>query len=308
MVRFEIPKSATRLEQVPPSDLDLRSDEEIIAQLKTYQPIISEKNVWAFWDKGIDYMYPSYQVTILNWVRKLGPSWTVRLLDLVEDSPNNVYTFIDKSFFPECFNNKTMDGRHIAQHQADFMRLPVLYLHGGVYMDVGNMLHTHLDPLFWDHISADDSPYEIAIWMICGQIKKAWGSFGNYMMAARKGCLFIKHWHEGYKELWRTQTNDVDSHKLLIMRDIGLADGIADWGMEDYVNEMSDYVAQMLIGDRTRNLVDVNTGWNGRDFFMNKAFMVEGIYNGILGAIGTEYNGYKQADLLTTRLDEPDLE
>ena len=34
--------------------------------------------------------------------------------------------------------------------------------------------------------------------------------------------------------------------------------------------------------------------------------MVEGIYNGILGAIRTDFNGYKQVELLTTLLDDPD--
>lgn len=305
---FKLPQSATRLQEVPSSELDLRSDQDIIAQLKTFQPITSEKNVWAFWDKGIDFVYPSYRLTVLNWVRKLGPSWTIRLVDLVENSPNNIYNYVDKSFFPDCFVNKTMDGSHAAQHAADLVRLPLIFEHGGVWMDVGNMLHTHLDTLFWDAISAPDSPYEMGIWIISGQIRKKWGSFGNFMLGARKGCTFIKNWHDGYKELWKGRRNVKDFHKLPLVEDIGLADGMADWGMEDQVKEMSDYVAQMLIGDRTRNLLDVSTGWNGREFFENKAFMVEGIRNGILGAIRTNYDGYKQVDLFTTRLDEPNLE
>ncbi|KAK7596604.1 hypothetical protein V3481_003219 [Fusarium oxysporum f. sp. vasinfectum] len=88
MGKFTIPKCATGLREIEPSLLDLRPDSEIIAQLQAYQPITSEKNVWAVWDKGFYAMYPSHQRTVINWVRRLGASWAVRLVDFVEDSPN----------------------------------------------------------------------------------------------------------------------------------------------------------------------------------------------------------------------------
>lgn len=307
MAYFHIPHAATNLEEVPQSQLDLRSDTDIIAELGTFRAVTSEKNVWAFWDKGLDSMYPSYQCTVLNWVRKLGPSWTVRVVDLVDGSPNNIYNFVDKEWFPDCVINNTMDGSHKAQHTSDLMRLPLLFEHGGVWMDVGNMLHTHLDDLFWNALSSSDQ-YEIGLWIITGQIRKKWGSFGNFMLAARKGSLFIKNWHNGYKELWNGRTNERGFHKHPLIQEIGIADGMSDWHFEDKVLQMSDYVAQMLIGDRTRNLLDVETGWNGREVFERRAFMVEGIQNGILGAIKTDYDGAKQVEYFTTRLDEPCME
>jgi hypothetical protein len=308
MTGFTIPKSATYLLQVPEPQLDLRPEPQIIADLSSFHPVASEKNVWAFWDKGLDAMYPSYRCTVLNWVRKLGASWTVRVVDLVDGSPNNVYNFIDKDYLPDCFVEKTMDGRHAAQHAADLVRLPLLYQYGGVWMDVGNMLHTHLDILFWDALTAPGSPYEMAAWIISGQIRKEWGSFGNYMLAARKHCTFIKNWHDSYKALWEGRTNADGFHKLPLLQEIGLASGMADWNFQDKITQMSDYVAHMLMGDRTRNLVDVSSGWNGREFFENKVFMVEGINNGILGAIRTDFDAYKQIELFTTPLDHPDLE
>ncbi|KAI6090690.1 hypothetical protein F4821DRAFT_228838 [Hypoxylon rubiginosum] len=307
MARFVLPESATGLREVPDSQLDLRPEAEILQELRSFRPITSEKNVWAFWDKGFDSMYRSYRCTVINWVRKLGSSWTVRIVDLVEGSPNNVYNYVGRHWFPDCFIDQTMDGRHAAQHAADLVRLPLLFEYGGVWMDVGNMLHTHLDPLFWNHLAAPDSPYEMAAWIITGQIRKQWGSFGNYMLAARKGCIFIKNWHNCYKELWQGHTNADGFYKLPLAQDIGLAEGMADWNFEDKIKEMSDYVAHMLMGDRTRNLLDIETGWNGREFFNNKVFMVEGIMNGVLGAIKTNYDGAKQVELFTTRLDEPDV-
>lgn len=303
---FPIPKSATGLTEIPFSQLDLRTNSAIVADLKSYRPVTTEKNVWAFWDKGFDAMYPMYKSTVINWVKKLGPSWTVRILDLVDGSPNNVYKFVDESWFPDCFNNRTMDGRHAAQHGSDLVRLTLLYEHGGVWMDVGNMLHTHLDELFWNHLTAPDSPYEMAVWIITGQIRKQWGSFGNYMLAARKHCEFIKNWHLGFKALWEGRTNVDGFWKIPMMQDIGLAEGMRDWNDDAGTHAMSDYVAQMLIGDRTKLLLDVETGWNGLEFWNNKVFMVEGIYNGILGALVTDLDGQRQADLFTTRLNDSD--
>lgn len=308
MPKFALPQSANGLREVPQSRLDLRPEEVILKELKSFRPVTSEKNVWCFWDKGLDRMYPSYQRTVLNWVRKLGRSWTVRIVDLLEDSPNYVYNYVGQDFFPDCFVHRTMDGRHAPQHAADLVRLPLLYEHGGVWMDVGNMLHTHLDELFWDALTAPDSPYEMAVWIITGQIRTKWGSFGNFMLAARKGCVFVKNWHDSYKELWRGRTNARGFHKLPLVQEIGLADGLTDPDSKDQILDMSDYVAQMLLGDRMRNLLDVSTGWNGREFWENKVFMVEGIQNGILGAIRTNYDGLKQAEFLTTPLDEPDEE
>lgn len=308
MAEFTLPQSATRLRVVPNSELDLRPDSEIIEELCSFRPITSEKNVWCFWDKGLERMYPSYRNTVMNWVRKLGRSWTVRIVDLIEGSPNNVYNYVSKDWFPDCFVNRTMDGKHAPQHAADLVRLPLLFEHGGVWMDVGNMLHTHLDELFWDHLTAPGTPYEMAVWVISGQIRRQWGSFGNYMLAARKGCVFIRNWHDSYKALWRARTNCEGFHALPLVRDIGIADGMLDWDFADKVYEMSDYVAQMLLGDRTRNLLDVRTGWDGRAFWENRVFMVEGIRNGILGAIRTDYDGRRQAELFTTPLDDPDAE
>ncbi|WXC63565.1 hypothetical protein SNK03_009389 [Fusarium graminearum] len=304
---YSLPAKATGLREIDPSLLDLRTDSEIIAQLQTFQPITSEKNVWAIWDNGFERMYPTHQQTVLNWVRRLGPSWTVRLVDFKKGSPNNIYNYVGKEWFPECFINKTMDGKHSPQHAADLARLPLVYTYGGFYLDVSNMLHTHLDTLFWDELSSPDSPYEMGVWIITGQIRNKWGDFGNYLFAARKHCEFIKNWHNGYKELWKGRTNVDGFNKHPLIQEIGLAEGMRDPEHEDQIHWMTDYIAQMVLGDRTRNLVDVETGWNGREFWENKVFMVEGIQNGILGALKTNLCGQKQIDLFTTRLDEPDL-
>lgn len=50
---YSIPeKYKSRLEEV--EVLDDRSDDEILASLKEHVPVTSEKNVWGFWNTGVD--------------------------------------------------------------------------------------------------------------------------------------------------------------------------------------------------------------------------------------------------------------
>ena len=115
------------LVQIPPSRLDPRTDEEIAETLCAYRPVTSERNVWAFWDEGFLALRPWYRRNVLAWVRRLGPSWTVRVLDLVPHSPNHVHRFVAPENFPAAFNQGTMDGPNKAQHASDLTRLAVLF-------------------------------------------------------------------------------------------------------------------------------------------------------------------------------------
>lgn len=115
-------ESLPKVVQTPQSRLDSRSDEEILEDLSRHHAVTSsEKNIWAFWHSGLSNMKPWTQRNVIGWVRKLGPEWRVRVLDMVEDSPNNVYRFCDKSWFPRAFNEKTMKGPHVFPHMADMV-------------------------------------------------------------------------------------------------------------------------------------------------------------------------------------------
>src|SRR4051794_35896102 len=82
---------------------DSRSDAEILEDLTKHAPITSEKNVWTYWHAGVKAMPSWCQRNIINWVRLLGPSWIVRVLDTVPESPNHALSWIDASQLPETF-------------------------------------------------------------------------------------------------------------------------------------------------------------------------------------------------------------
>jgi hypothetical protein len=167
---------------------DTRSDDEILALLAHHNPLASEKNVWAFWDKGIASMPGWCKRNVTNWVRILGPSWTVRVLDTIPDSPNYALKFITADYLPETFVRGTMDGPYVGPHSADFIRGAALYLHGGVFMDVGILLIRHLDRVCWDALADKTSPFNISVPVMYGQ------NIANHFIASRKGDPFIKRW------------------------------------------------------------------------------------------------------------------
>jgi hypothetical protein len=184
---FQIPvEFRSELDVIEP--LETRSDQEIAEDLNKHIPVTSEKNVWAFWDAGYDKTPAWCQRNIINWVRIQGPEWTVRVLDSVPGSPNYALNFIPASLLPAAFVDGRMDGPYVGPHSADFLRGALLFLHGGVFMDVGNILFRDLDRICWNQLEDPASPYQVSIpWMysLCT---------ANHFVASRKGDPFIKRW------------------------------------------------------------------------------------------------------------------
>lgn len=63
------PEDEKLLVSIPSSFLDVRTDNEISDLVRAHHPVTSERNIWAFWDKGFDDMYPWCRRNVLAWVR-----------------------------------------------------------------------------------------------------------------------------------------------------------------------------------------------------------------------------------------------
>lgn len=184
---FDIPEEfQAELELVDVTDN--RTNEEILDSLTQHAPVVSEKNVWAYWHAGVKAMPEWCQHNVVDWVRILGPEWTVRVLDTVPDSPNHALKFISPDLLPATFVNGTMGGPYKGPHSADFLRGALLYTYGGVNMDVGCILSRHLDRICWNELEDPNSPYEVAVPIMYGQ------TIANHFVAARKENPFIQRW------------------------------------------------------------------------------------------------------------------
>ena len=80
-------------------------------------------------------MKPWRQRNIISWVRRLHPSWQVRVLNTVPDSPRHFSRFLKPDELPEVLVKNKMDtqARNWAEHASDMIRLPLLYKYGGVW-------------------------------------------------------------------------------------------------------------------------------------------------------------------------------
>lgn len=121
------PPANIGVESKPASRLDLRTERDIRDQLNAYRPVISERNVWAFWDQGFHAMPPWRQRNVINWIRRLGKDWAVRVLDTVPGSVNHIDRFLELWSLPQAVHEDRMKGHHAGQHTSDFVRLATVY-------------------------------------------------------------------------------------------------------------------------------------------------------------------------------------
>jgi hypothetical protein len=291
------------LKLIAPEKLDLRSKEEIAASLHQRHPVTSDKNVWAFWNSGYNQMPPWVQRNIINWTRRLGADWTVHLLDLVPNSETNVYHYLDKSLFPDSFNNNTMDGPHVGAHQGDIVRLPLLWKYGGVWMDVGTFLFRHIDDIGWKLIEDPRSPYEMAGFTI--ELRPGFDSMLNGFIAAKRGNPFIKRWLDIYLALWTNATNSHGFHNHPLLRHLPLLCPAVDKmncpGLNVMMETFSDYLSQTMCFERLRMLIDPADGFNGPEYFSKNMFLTPALQETFYFQQVTGWSGTRQFELLTAK-------
>jgi len=288
----------SKLVMIPPSQCDSRSDEEIILTLVRYQPIVSEKNLWTFWDTGFWEMRPYVRRNIIEWVRRLGPDWRVRVLDHVDGSPLNISTFLPDTEFHEAFNNRTMTGPYVGAHSGDVVRLPLLYHYGGVWMDAGTMLFRHIDKICWDVLEDPTSRFKIA--GIAPGTEPENDVVMNGFIAAKKGNGFIKRWHDVYLEIWKGRTDCIGLQNHPLLRQVKKVEVPESMQIKFGIDNslMNDYVAHALAFKRIRMLQDPADGFNGPEYWQNHAFVLP-VEETFLAQLMCGFDGQRQFNLLS---------
>lgn len=190
MTNYTIPPAYQADLEVNSANVHLPTDvQQFLETLESYRPVNSEKNIWAFWHSGISTMPEWCQRNIIDWVRICGTTgWTVRVLNNLPTSPNYALKYLREDMLPEAFVRGTMDGPYSGPHSADLLRGACLLQHGGVFMDVGNILIRHMDRICWDEIEDQNTSYNVAVPIMYGQ------TMANHFVASRKGDPFIKRW------------------------------------------------------------------------------------------------------------------
>ncbi|KAI1754200.1 hypothetical protein F4782DRAFT_493612 [Xylaria castorea] len=265
------PTLTPALQHLLESKVDHRTDAEIERLVDTYRPVKHEKNCWAFWHSGFKNMPRWCKRNVIGWVRRLGPEWDVRCIDIADDSPNHALNFIGEEYLPDCFLKKTMTGKTPAQHASDMVRLPLVYLHGGVWMDAATVLLRSFDDSFWNLLENPECPYEVFV--INFHYRQHEGQILNGLIGARKGNPFIDRWRRVFFEIWKDRTECAGLRYHPLIRHLGLIDGanaerIGIGGpVGNSAHIMVDYLAQDYSFERVRLVVDKAENWNGPEYY-----------------------------------------
>lgn len=282
--------------------LDIRPESDIIFSLTSYQPVTSDQNVWAFWDSGWQNIKPWCKRNIINWVRRLGPEWTVRVLDNVPGSDNNLSQYVPTSSLPPALNEGNFSGP--PQHISDLIRLPLLYIHGGVWMDAGTILLRHLNDICWRAISDPANLFEMAA--ILMPLRKEAGTILNGFIATKRGNGMVKRWHDVYSKLWEGKTSSEGFSKNPILAHLSPLQvqlETLNCPLLLMPNEaLGDYLAHFLAFDRLRCLVDPSDGFDGAEYFTNKMFLIRAEEHLYYAQRITGWDGRHQYNMLTTKV------
>ncbi|OJJ45030.1 hypothetical protein ASPZODRAFT_70396 [Penicilliopsis zonata CBS 506.65] len=278
------------LQYVP--SLDSRPVQEVLDSLSAFQPITSEKNIWAFWHSGLASLPPWCRRNVTDWIQLNGSDWKVRILDDIPDSPNNVARYIPENMLPEIFRKKAMTGPFVGQHSADLIRGACLYLHGGVWMDVGILLFRQLDGI-WNDLLQNEK--DMCVMHMGGT------GISNHFIAARRQSPLVKHWHDLFAYLWkdRTDCSGLSAHPLLLpVLESGNkfhgdeATNHFGWEHVCSPDKIMDYGAHILVWQRLVMLQ--SDEFDGVDYFMDKVLLLDVVNEAWRGE---KLFGWKGSDL-----------
>jgi hypothetical protein len=287
--------------------LDNRTAEDILNSLDKFQPVVSEKNIWAFWHSGLRSMPPWCQRNIVNWLRLNGNEWTVRVLDNVKKSPNNVLQYVPKNTLPPAYLNNHMVGPFVGQHSADLVRGACIYIHGGIWLDVGIILFRKLDRICWEQLADPSSSFEVSVMHMGGT------GISNHFIAARRGSPFIKYWHELFTLLWkdRTSCQGLSRHPLLApVLEAGRFHGDKDtnhfgWEHKCTPDQIMDYGAHILAWQRLALTENVGDGFSGTKYFATKILFLNVLEEAWRAETLVGWRGSDLFEVLNTKLDAP---
>ncbi|CAI7668742.1 unnamed protein product [Penicillium crustosum] len=170
-----------------------------------------------------------------------------------------------------------MTGPHVGQHSSDLIRLPLLYLYGGVWLDA-LCLNAFEDP---------GTPYEVVAFKV--SMGPELSFLFNGFIAVRRGSVCIKCWHG-------------------ISARCGMAQR-AVWGcIHTRCWRICRSTSRPRWTESAHRSFDSKTGWDGPKFFeenlllfdcVTEAYWVQGLM---------DWNGRKQYELLDLQRGEDGLD
>ena len=300
---FDVPNGTQVLSS---SRQDSRTDDGIIASLiSPPSEVISQKNVWAFWDKGFVKLRGWQKRNVIGWVRKLGPTgWTVRVLDSIQGSPSNVLNYLDPADLPHAVVSGNMDWPHMGQHVSDLVRLPLLHQFGGIYLDVGVLLLGDLQGSLWNRIADPESQYRIGGFAHQHR-SNSWGSLQNFCLVAQKGEEILQRWQRIMLEVWKERTSSDGLVKHPVFEGVPAEPNARVMMTIKPGSEalLQDYWVNLLAWEKLKVTIDEKCGFNGPDYVQKHVLLLDPMQEAFAAEVHTRLNTYRLFQMLTCQRD-----
>lgn len=146
------------------------------------------KSIFILWMQGFENAPPLVQNVVNSWT-SLNPTWRVELV-----TRKNLFHY---GFSSEEIN--TIDRISTIQAQSDYIRLHLLYMHGGVWADSTMLCMTPLD-----YYATEALDTKAKCWMYhgAGEGFPCCSGPASWFIVSLKGSIIIKLWKEKCDEYW----------------------------------------------------------------------------------------------------------
>ena len=300
---FEMP---TGTKPLPTSLRDQRTEEEVTAALiDPPSQVTSQKNVWAFWDKGFEKLHGWQKRNVIGWVRKLSPTgWTIRVLDFIDGSPTNVLNYLNKESLPEAVVSGHWTGSHSGQHLSDLIRLPLLHQFGGIYLDIGVLLLGDLERSLWNKIADPQTEYRVGGFAHQHRAN-SWGSLQNFCIVAQKDEEILQRWQRIMLEAWKGRASSEGIVKHPVFGGVPAEPNprvlmTIKPGSEAL---LQDYWVNLLAWEKLKVTIDEAGGFDGPDYVRKHVLLLDPMQEAFAAEVRTRLNTPRLFQMLTCPLD-----
>jgi hypothetical protein len=160
-------------------NIDNYSDSVVLNALDQDQINDFPKNIWIYWDGEI----PTLVKECIDRVKTLNPNYSVNILN-----SENISLYIKSDY--------TLQKKITPQHKADLIRLELMYIYGGIWLDASIILYENLDWI--ENLINTNKTKAFAYYREGNTTVKDFPVIENWLLASHKNNLFFKHWHDEF--------------------------------------------------------------------------------------------------------------
>ena len=178
------------------------------------------KILWTYWDKGASAMPAFYRANVKRWEQVLnrsssGEHWEVHVSNNIPGDPDYIGNYFQTSNIPtvETLASKISSNEAMLSAPvvfSDFVRLELLYAHGGVWMDASIMLHADFRK-FLEVLEVGDqlSLSSFTNYRQATQEFRYADSIENFFMMAYPKTELLAEWRKAFRKYWDEKTPGV---------------------------------------------------------------------------------------------------